>query len=89
MARPQDYLALQDRAQQAESLLGHAIFNEAVEELDAKYLEQLRLQPINSTKVLEIHAKIKVLQEIVGELRSMVTDVKMARKQSPLDGRIA
>ena len=86
MARPQDYLALQDRAQQAESLLGHAIFNEAVEELEAQYLEQLRLQPINSPRVLELHARLKVLQEIVGELRSMVTDVKMARKQSPVNG---
>ena len=80
MARPLDYLALRDRAQEAESLLGHKIFAEAVAQVRANILVTILASPINDPGILKLHTKAKVLDELVGELKTMVTDLKMARK---------
>ena len=66
-----------DRASQAESLLGHRIFGEAVEVLAQSYLEQIRALPIGSPGLQTVHAKIRVLEELVGELRHFVADAKL------------
>lgn len=80
MARPLDYLALRDRAQEAESLLGHRIFNDAVAQVRAGILVRILALPINDPEILRLHAKAKALDELIGELKTMVTDLKMARK---------
>lgn len=79
MDRHQDYLALQDRAQEAESLLGHKIFGEAVRNLRTDLMLRLLALPVNDPKVMELHTKAKMLDELVGALRSFVNAVKTKR----------
>ena len=79
-----DYSALQDRAADAGSLLGHKIFQEAVASLRESILTRLLLLPVGDPKVVELHAKAKLIDEVVAELRSFVTDLKMAKKSEDL-----
>ena len=80
MASRLDYSLLSDRAQEAESLLGHRIFGQACEQLRHSYLEQLAALPLGSEKVTHLHTKIKLLDEVKGELKSIVADFRLARK---------
>ncbi len=80
MARPQDYSALRDRAQEAESLLGHRIFADAVAQVRAGILVNILASQVNDPAILTLHMKAKVLDELVGELKTMVTDLKMAKR---------
>jgi hypothetical protein len=73
-------LALRDRAQEAESLLGHKIFAEAVAQVRSSILIRILASPINDPEILKLHAKAKALDELIGELKTMVTDLKMAKK---------
>lgn len=72
---------MQDRAQEAGSLLGHKVFGEAIEELKKDYFIQITELPVGSPKVLEIHAKIRLLDEVVGELKSIVADYEFRRRR--------
>lgn len=80
MARPQDFSQLRDRAREAHSLLGHSIFNAAVDQLKQTYMQRLLALPAGDPKVIELHAKARMIDELVGELRSMVNDLKFAKK---------
>jgi hypothetical protein len=70
-----------ERAQEAESLLGHAIFGEAVLELRRSIFERLLAQPIGSDEVVTLHMKAKLLDELVGELRSVVNAIRVRQPQ--------
>lgn len=74
-----DSLTRKDRAQEAESLLGHRIFGEAMLQLKASWHDQIDAMPLNSPQLSIIHTKIKVLEEIVGELRSIVADARFGK----------
>lgn len=80
LARPQDFSRLQDRASEAGSLLGHKVFAEAVEGLKLTYMQRLIALPVGDPKIVELHAKARMLDELVGELRSMVSDLRFAKK---------
>ena len=75
-----DSLEAQDRAREAESLLGHRIFGEAVINMRRSIVERWLALPIGDPKLLELHMKAKVLDELVGELRSFVTEIKIRRQ---------
>lgn len=68
-----------DRAAEAESLLGHRIFGEAMGELRRRYHEQIEALPLGSPGLIQLHTKLKVLDEVVGELRSIVADPRLHR----------
>lgn len=70
-----------DRAEEAQSLLGHAIFNEAVAGLRRSIVERILAAPVGDPKVVELHTKAKILDELVGELRSYVSATKVRRQQ--------
>lgn len=70
----------QDRAKEAESLLGHRIFGEAVQSLRRSIVERFLAAPIGDPKLAELHMRAKVLDELVGELRSFVTETKIRRQ---------
>ena len=74
-----DFLTRKDRAQEAESLLGHRIFGEAVQQLRETYLGQIEALPVNAPGLIHLHTKLKVLAEVVGELRSISADPRFAR----------
>ncbi len=76
----QDYSALAEHAKEAESLLGHRIFGAAVSELRRTLVLQILACPVNDSKILQIHAKARLLDELVGELKSIANEIKMNRK---------
>ena len=75
----QDYSTRQDRAADAGSLLGHRIFQDAVTSLRTGLVLQLMALPLNDPKVFELHAKAKLIDELVGELQAFVADAKMTK----------
>jgi hypothetical protein len=82
MAHQLDFLALEDRAKEAESLLGHAIFGEAVRALRQDYLNRMEAcPPGQSEALLYNHTKLKVLSEVVTSLQTFVNDYKFAAKK--------
>jgi hypothetical protein len=68
-----------DRASQAESLLGHRIFGEAMLALRQRYHDQIEALPLGAPGLIQVHTKLKVLEEIVGELRSIIADPRLHR----------
>jgi len=75
-----DPLRERDRAEEAQSLLGHDVFNEAVQGLRRALMERLIAAPALSPEVQALHTKAKLLDELVGELRSYVAATKVRRK---------
>lgn len=76
---PSDLRGAQERSEEARSLLGHAIFGEAVQSLRRSILERLLALPAGDPRVAEVHMQAKVLDEVVGELRAMVAEIKFKR----------
>jgi hypothetical protein len=70
-----------ERAEEATSLLGHAVFGEAVTSLRRSILEGILAAPAGSEEVVKLHHKAKLLDELVGELKAMTVQVRMMRKQ--------
>ena len=82
MAHQLDFLALEDRAKEAESLLGHAVFGEAVRAVRQNYLTEMEACPLGQAERLALaHTKIKVLGDVVSALQTMVADYKFAIKR--------
>ena len=73
-----DSLTRKDRAAEAESLLGHRIFGEAARcnAADAGSSRLRRCRSRRPASLPGLHTKLKVLDEIVGELRSIVADAQ-------------
>lgn len=75
-----DPLQERDRAEEAQSLLGHAVFGEAVQGLRKSLLERMIAAPAGDPSIVALHTKAKLLDELVGELRSYVAATKVRRK---------
>lgn len=72
-----DRLKERERAEEAQSLLGHPVFDEAVKGLRRSIVERLLVLPAGDLRVPEMHTKAKLLDELVGELRSYVAATKV------------
>lgn len=75
-----DYSVRLDRAAEAQSLLGHRIFGEALASLRLRYMDQIAALPVGSDKIIPLHTKLKLIDEFVGELGAVVADAKIDRK---------
>jgi hypothetical protein len=85
VARP-DFLTLQDRSAEAGSLLGHKIFGESIAALKQSYSDQIAAVPLGQTdKLVALHTKLKLVDEIVGELKATVNAVRLAAKSQTED----
>lgn len=80
MGSPVDFSTRRDRAEEATSLLGHRIYGEAIGQLRQNYLDTIAALPIGSDKLPIVHAKIKVLEEVDGELRSIVATFRLTKR---------
>lgn len=77
-----DFLAVQDRAREADSLLGHKVFKEAIEAMRQDLLMQIAGLPLGSERLQLLHVKLKLIDEVVGALRSFVADVQMRKSHA-------
>lgn len=75
-----DYSVRLERANDAQSLLGHRIFGEALARLRTRYMDQIAALPVASDKIIPLHTKLKLIDEFVGELQAVVVDAKIDRK---------
>lgn len=71
----------EERSQEAESLLGHAIFKEAVTAYRREILERLLATAAGDPKVIELHMEAKVLDKVQGTLRSIANEIKFRRSK--------
>jgi hypothetical protein len=81
LASSQEARSAAERAQEAQSLLGHIVFGEAVTQLRRTILERLLALPAGSPDVPVLHMKAKMVDEIVGELRSIANEIKFRRQK--------
>lgn len=82
MAHQPDFLVLEEKKIQAEALLGHEIFGEAVRALRQHYFERIEACAAGDEARLRIeHLKLKMLAELVSQLQSFVNDYKFAAKR--------
>jgi hypothetical protein len=76
-----DFLTRQDRAREAESLLGHRIFVDAMKALREGILVEIEACPLHRPEQLAVlHIKLKLVPEVEGALRSIVAEYKLRRK---------
>jgi hypothetical protein len=75
-----DRQELEERASNAQELLGYPVFQEAVTSLRRTLVERLLVLPAGDPKVVELHTMAKLLDEVVGELRSYVAATKVRRQ---------
>jgi hypothetical protein len=75
-------LVLEEQAREAESLLGHRVFQVAVDRMKESLVNVMVSLPAGDPGVSMQHLKLKVLDEVVMELKSIVTRLKMAKPPS-------
>jgi len=56
-----------------------------VKSLKRTIFEKLLALPAGDQKVVELHTKAKLLDEVVGELRSIANDIKFRRQSEKPD----
>jgi diphthamide biosynthesis methyltransferase len=77
-----DFWGHKERAEEARSILGSQIYGMASDALRATYREELESLEIGSPHVVVVHAKLKVLDEVKGQLQHYVNEYQFreARK---------
>jgi hypothetical protein len=83
-----DYSALRDIGQEAESLLGHKVFGLGVASLKQSYMDQLASFPAGDDRVAAVHTKLRLVDEIVGELKAMASAVRIERRKQDAEANL-
>lgn len=63
-----------ERAEEARSLLGSQIFGLALNALRDSYIEQMVGLQLQDPALFGLHAKMKALEDVVGELQGFITE---------------
>lgn len=79
MDRQQDYWGHRERAEEARSLLGSPIFGTAIGELRTHIMNTLVACPPGDPAVTLLHVKLKVLDEIAGQLQHYVNEAQFKK----------
>lgn len=70
-------------ASEAKEMLGRdGAFAKAVIEVRRRLFDQLLMAPVGSGMADEIHAQLKLLPALAGELQAFITDYDMAQRRS-------
>ena len=72
---------LDERAAEATFLVNHPLLKEAFATLRAQYVNQITESLAGSPDLISAHAKVQVLREVEANIRSIITDKKMADKK--------
>ena len=79
--KPRDMEEIRQEAHLARSVLSSEGFKLVVETLRTRYVNQIIMLNTGDPAVSVAHAKIRAIDEIIGELKSMVIGEKVAAKQ--------
>jgi hypothetical protein len=74
---------LDERASEAKSILNNIIFQEAVDGLRKQFIQTLMGSGIGSEDAMVAHAKIVVLEELIAQIGSAITDQRMTKQRKP------
>jgi len=74
---------LDERATEAKCILNNVIFVEAVEALRSRYIQNLMSSGIATEQAMVSHAKMVVLEELLAQIGSAITDQKMIQQRKP------
>jgi hypothetical protein len=74
---------LDERATEAKFILNNPVFQEAIEELRKSYIQTLMGSGIATEEAMVSHAKMIVLEELIAQIGSAITDQKMTRQRKP------
>ena len=74
---------LDERAAEAKFILNNVIFIEAIEELRKQFIQALMSSGIGSEDAMVAHAKIVVLEELIAQIGSAITDQRMTKQRKP------
>jgi hypothetical protein len=74
---------LDERATEAKFVLNNPVFQDAVQGLREQYIKQLMGSKIGSEDATVSHAKLIILEEIIAQIGSAMTDQKMQRQRRP------
>ena len=76
-------LELDERSAEAKFILNHPLFGETMTILRNRYISELISSPIGSEKSTVCHAKLVILDDIVGQFKTVITDQKMTSQKRP------
>ena len=78
---------LDERAAEAKFVLNNPVFLEAVAGLREQYIKNLMASGIGSELATMSHAKMVVLEELIAQIGSAITDQRMAKQRKPNYGK--
>jgi len=78
---------LDERASEAKFILNNPLFVEAVESLREQYITSLMASSIGSEQADMCHAKMVVLEELIAQIGSAITDQRMTKQRKPNYGK--
>lgn len=76
-----DFWGHKERAEEARSVLGSQIYGLAVADLRAAYRAELESLTIGSPNVTIAHAKLKVLDDVSGQLQHYIDEHQFKQRQ--------
>jgi hypothetical protein len=81
MTQKLDPLQVQERAHEAQSIIDSPVFKEAHLALRKQYFNDLLQAPVYDLTARQAHARLRALEDVIGQLKSFVTEDKMAKRR--------
>jgi hypothetical protein len=83
MSEKRSEYELDERAAEARFILNNPIFLEAVTGLRERYIKNLMSSGIATEQAMVAHAKMVVLEELIAQIGSAITDQRMTKQRKP------
>jgi hypothetical protein len=83
MSEKRSEFELDERAAEARFILNNPIFVEAVDRLRDRYTKNLMSSGIGTEQAVMSHARMVVLEELLAQIGSAITDQRMAKQRKP------
>jgi hypothetical protein len=71
---------LDERAAEARAIVNSPMFKESVDALKDRYTTNLCVLEVGTPQAISVHAKLRVLGDLVAEINTVITDQQMHRK---------
>jgi len=78
---PPDYWGPRERAEEAKTLLGSAIYGMAIVALRRSYMDELIGLAPGDPKVTVLHVKLKLLDDVTGQLQHYVNEFQFKQQR--------
>ena len=83
MSEKRSEYELDERASEARFILNNVVFLEAIADLRKQYIDTLMSSGIATEEAMVSHAKMVVLEELIAQIGSAITDQRMTKQRKP------